>query len=253
LSTAIGNGMRQKATATVAYTDGAAKGNPGPGGWGVVIVAPDGQVSEFGGGAAHTTNNQMELTAAIEALRRIPAAAGLIVVYTDSTYLIRGITEWLGRWRRRGWKTATGTAVLNREYWEELDGVLSAHTGPVSWRHVPGHAGVAGNERADAIATAVARGRRPHLYRGPVEGSALAGHAEPATSPSSRPERASGKRTGAAYSYLSVVDGKPMRHATWAECERRVKGRSGARFKKAVSASDEALILRGWGFSLEDV
>ncbi len=245
--------MHPHATATVAYTDGAAKGNPGPGGWGVVIVAPDGNVAEIGGGAAHTTNNQMELTAAIEALRHIPDAAGAIVIYTDSTYLIRGITEWLSRWRRRDWKTATGKPVLNRGYWEELDRLLSAHTGPVAWRHVPGHAGIAGNERADSIANAFAVGRRPHLYRGPVEGSVLAGQSEPVAHVPDRPERAPKKRTGAAYSYLSVVEGKPMRHATWAECERRVKGRSGARFKKALSASDEAAILRGWGFGPDEL
>src|SRR5213593_4355624 len=93
---------------TVVFADGAAKGNPGPGGWGAIVVTPDGQVTELGGGTRHTTNNRMELTAAIEVLRHVGAAAGPLAVHTDSAYVIRGIQEWIHGWRRRGWRTAAG-------------------------------------------------------------------------------------------------------------------------------------------------
>src|SRR5579871_6174978 len=104
----------------VVFTDGAAKGNPGPGGWAAVIVVPKGRVIELGGGASTATNNQMELTGAISALERLADTRGPIAIYTDSTYLIKGIREWIWAWRRRGWKTAEGADVLNRDLWERL-------------------------------------------------------------------------------------------------------------------------------------
>src|SRR5947207_13350380 len=101
-------------TPIVVFADGAAKGNPGPGGWGAIVVTPEGRVTELGGGAGHTTNNRMELTATIEALRYIGTLAGPVAVHTDSTYVIRGIQQWIHGWRRRGWRTAGGGQVLNR-------------------------------------------------------------------------------------------------------------------------------------------
>src|SRR5438270_819970 len=112
----------------LAYTDGACIGNPGPGGWAALVASPEG-VRELSGGAPETTNNRMELTAVIEALRAVPAEAGVRVV-TDSQYVMNGITRWLAGWRKRGWRTATGSAVLNRDLWE----ALAALVGPrVSW------------------------------------------------------------------------------------------------------------------------
>jgi ribonuclease HI len=240
----------------VVFADGAAKGNPGPGGWGAVIVTGDGHVTELGGGAPHTTNNKMELTAVIEALRRLRGTAGPVAAYTDSTYVIRGITQWIKGWRRRGWKTAEGTPVLNREYWEALSELVSGRgpAGRIAWHYVRGHTGVPGNERVDAIADQFATSRRVDLYDGPLLKYPIAVLDLPddTTLPERTPGRPSSKGK-AAYSYLSVVDGKPMRHATWLECERRVKGRSGARFKKAMSAADEAAILRAWGFAPGDL
>jgi ribonuclease HI len=241
----------------VVFTDGAAKGNPGPGGWGVVIVTPEGRVSELGGGAAHTTNNRMELTAPIEALRHLQDTPGAVALYADSTYVIRGIREWIWAWRRRGWKTAEGNDVLNRELWERLSQLVQARGAKnVEWHYVRGHVGIAGNERADEIANAFALRDNPGLYDGPLKGYPLPLLDIP--DDTSLPQRSSStssgaKRTAAPYSYLSVVDGVPMRHATWPECERRVKGRSGARFKKAMSADDEAAILRAWGFDPNSV
>jgi ribonuclease HI len=234
----------------VVFCDGAAKGNPGPGGWGVVIATPDGRVIEKGGAAAHTTNNKMELTAAIQALRAIEQVEGKVAMYTDSTYVIKGLSEWIWGWRRRGWKTATGTDVLNQDLWQALDALVSERgKGGVAWHYVRGHSGIPGNERVDAIADGLARGSAIALYDGPLVGYEVPIFDLPDdTSVPKRRDAAAGGRSakGTAYSYLSLVDGTAMRHATWAECERRVKGRSGARFKKAMDKADEASILRDW-------
>ena len=237
----------------VVFTDGASKRNPGPGGWGVVIVTPDGHVTELGGGAALTTNNKMELTGAIEALTHIADVDGPLAVYTDSTYVIQGIESWVHNWKRRGWKTATGGEVMNRELWEALSSLTAARGAEVDCVALRARAlGIPGNERVDEIADAFAVQGRATLYDGP-----LAAYGVPIldipddTSVPARSKPAgggSGRSKGPAYSYLSVVDGKPMRHSTWADCERRVKGRSGARFKKATSDVDQAAILRTWGF-----
>lgn len=232
----------------VVFSDGATKGNPGPGGWGSVIVTPDGQVTELGGGAAHTTNNKMELTGAISALAHLRDVPGSLAVYTDSTYVIKGIREWIWAWRRRGWKTAEGGEVQNRDLWEQMHALVEARgRAAIDWHYVRGHVGTPGNERVDEIADAFARQTRVTLYRGALAGYPLAILDVP--DDTSVPERTKGsvrRETSAPFSYLSVVDGTPMRHATWADCERRVKGRSGALFKKATSAADEVAILRQW-------
>ena len=130
------------------YTDGACRGNPGPGGWGAVLLY-GGHRREISGASARTTNNRMELTAAIRALEALtrPSAVDL---YTDSTYLKDGITRWLPNWKARGWRTAAKAPVKNRDLWEALDALTGRHD--VTWHWVRGHAGNAENERADAIA-----------------------------------------------------------------------------------------------------
>jgi ribonuclease HI len=239
---------------TVVFADGAAKGNPGPGGWGAIVVTPAGHVTELGGGARHTTNNRMELTAAIEALRHVGASAGPVALHTDSTYVIRGIREWIHGWRRRGWRTAGGGDVLNRDLWERLAAV-ERQTGTVTWHFVAGHRGIPGNERADEIADAFAAGRRPTLYHGSLirYGIAVLDIPDDTRLPVRAPGAPAGARRAAPHSYLSLVDGRPARHATWADCERRVKGRSGARYRKARTPAEEDAILRSWGFSPDDV
>ena len=236
----------------IVFTDGAAKGNPGPGGWGVIVVTPDRHVTELGGGSPHTTNNRMELSGAIAALQHVANQAGPVAIYSDSTYVIQGITQWVWGWRKRGWKTSQGGDVLNRDLWEQLSSLIGARAkGEVDWRWVRGHVGTPGNERADEISVAFALRQSPDLYDGPLDGYALPILQLPDdTALPKRPAGASASGTkskAAAHSYLSVVDGVPMRHVTWAECEGRVKGQSGARFKKALSAADETAILRGWG------
>jgi ribonuclease HI len=231
----------------IIFSDGATKGNPGPGGWGAIIVSPDCEVRELGGGVAHTTNNRMELTGAIEALDALRDVDAPVDAYTDSTYVIKGIREWIWAWRRRGWKTAEGGDVLNRDLWKQMSAIVAARgTGNVTWHYVRGHVGTPGNERVDTIADSHARKVPVGLYAGPLTGYGVDVFAVP--DDTSTPARSNGPRKAKtiAHSYLSVVDGTPMRHATWTECERRVKGRSGAKFKKAVSPADEVAILRAW-------
>jgi ribonuclease HI len=130
------------------YTDGACKGNPGPGGWGAIVRTPQGERELFGGDA-QTTNNRMELTAVIRALETLPPQSEA-AVYTDSQYVQKGISEWLRDWKRRGWRTADKKPVKNVDLWRELDRLAAAHR--VAWHWVKGHAGHPENERADALA-----------------------------------------------------------------------------------------------------
>lgn len=237
----------------VVFCDGASKGNPGPGGWGAIVATTDGQVVELGGAAASTTNNKMELTGAIEALACVEAIEGRVEMYTDSTYVIKGIREWIWGWLRRGWKTAEGGDVLNRDLWEQLHALVSARgKATISWHYVRGHVGIPGNERVDAIADGLARGQRIELYRGPLDAYPVDILDLPDdTDVPARTSASTGARKTktVAHSYLSLVNGQPMRHASWSECERRVKGVSGARFKKSTSPADEQAILRDWGVS----
>ena len=136
------------------FTDGACSGNPGPGGWGAILRA-GAREKELWGGAPETTNNRMELSAVIYALRALKRAAR-VDLYTDSQYVQKGITQWLDGWKRRGWKTAAGDAVKNRDLWQALEAAAAAHAHELRWRWVKGHAGHAQNERADALARAAA-------------------------------------------------------------------------------------------------
>ena len=138
-----------------AYTDGACSGNPGPGGWGVLMQARDGAAvikeKTLQGGEAHTTNNRMELMAAIAALEALTKPSDLTIV-TDSAYVKNGVTEWIFTWKRKNWRTAGGSAVKNVDLWQRLDAAQTTHR--VTWKWIKGHAGHAENERADALARA---------------------------------------------------------------------------------------------------
>ncbi len=138
-----------------AYTDGACSGNPGPGGWGVLLVAA-GKEKELCGGEPATTNNRMELTAAIEALAAVKAA-DTVRIHTDSTYVRDGITQWIDRWKKNGWRTAARKPVKNEDLWRLLDDTRQRHS--VEWHWVRGHNGHPENERADALARL---GMTPH-------------------------------------------------------------------------------------------
>lgn len=163
------------------HTDGSSRGNPGPGGWGAVLIydkndqAPmtnDQWVSEIGGREDHTTNNRMELTAAIRSLEFVSQAneANKLEsyearIFTDSEYVMKGMTEWIEGWQKRGWKTAAKKPVLNQDLWQEL---LAASAGKsIEWKYVAGHSGHVQNDRCDEIATSFADGVDPNLYDGP--------------------------------------------------------------------------------------
>ncbi len=143
-------------TKVVIYTDGACRGNPGPGGWGAVLLSGR-HAKELWGGETLTTNNRMELTAAIEALNALKKPCQ-VTLHTDSKYVLQGLTEWLPGWKARGWLTADKKPVKNDDLWRLLDEARRRHE--VQWRWVKGHAGDAGNERADLLAN---RGIDEHL------------------------------------------------------------------------------------------
>lgn len=132
----------------VIYTDGACRGNPGPGGWGALLVY-NGSEKELFGGEPQTTNNRMELKAAIEALKALTRPCSL-TLYTDSKYVQNGIQQWIKGWKAKGWKTAAKKPVKNVDLWKELDEQVGKHD--ISWQWVKGHAGIEGNERADQLA-----------------------------------------------------------------------------------------------------
>lgn len=229
------------------YTDGACRGNPGRGGWGVRALYPDGCVVERGGSAWKTTNNRMELKAVIEALKLVVEMEKVVVV-TDSEYVRRGITQWVEGWKKRGWTTVTGKPVKNRDLWQELCGLLRPG---VNWEYVPGHSGQPDNERCDRIACAFADGRAIELSDGadvadvnPSDfcGVVLGGGGK------KRKKRKKRKTAKGGY-YLSLVGGRLQRHETWPDCEARVKGVSGALFKKCADREEQAEIVSGWGLN----
>jgi ribonuclease HI len=137
-----------KKESVVIYTDGACSGNPGPGGWGSVLLYR-GHRRELSGGEAETTNNRMEMMAVIQALETLSRPCD-IVLHTDSTYVMKGMTEWLEQWKNRGWRTASKAPVKNVELWQRLEKSIERHN--VEWRWVKGHSGVPENERADELA-----------------------------------------------------------------------------------------------------
>jgi ribonuclease HI len=144
----------------IIHTDGACSGNPGPGGWGVILEF-NGRTKELSGGVPDTTNNRMELTAAIEALRALKSPC-IVEIHTDSEYLQNGITKWIHGWRRNGWKTAARKPVKNADLWQALAELIAKHQ--VSWHWVRGHSGHDLNERADELAR---EGMAPYLKRKP--------------------------------------------------------------------------------------
>jgi len=216
------------------YTDGACSGNPGPGGWGAIILFDGGKFFEIGGRLNPTTNNQMEILAAKEAIDSLsPDSDWEIEVYTDSMFVINGITKWVHGWVKNGWKTKEGADVSNKKFWLELlattkrKGLKRIH-----WNHVKGHAGNLLNERADEIAVGFSKTENfsIELKKGHLNLSALS-NAKPFSSPK----------------YISYVSGLFKVHDTWGECEQAVKGRAGAKFKKVKSDSELEKVKKSWG------
>lgn len=258
----------------IAYTDGASRGNPGRGGFGSIVIYPDtkGQVyvDELGGYEHPTTNNRMELGAILAAFEHfidyydrtaIDAIVGVgkvlpMFVYTDSSYALKGINEWMDGWKRNNWITSTKEPVKNADIWQKIDRALSqikTNGVRVEWVLLPGHAGVAGNERADEIATGYADKKEmftTELYKGLATKYQYPDLLIPPTPHEIKSAKAdkdkNGKKSSSTpgYSYVSLVDGVIYVDKTWGECEKRVKGVSGVKFKKATSAADEEFIKK---------
>lgn len=228
----------------IIFTDGASKGNPGPGGWGA-LVATETTVRELGGREQKTTNNRMELRATLEALL-LAATLGRIPIalHTDSSYVINGATKWVHGWKARGWTTVQKGKVLNRDLWEALLDAIEKCSGEIEWKYVGGHVGIAGNERVDSIASDFAEEKKVVLYDGARAGYEIdftnVAHDESKQKAKSASSSRSKLR---AYSYVSIVGGVVVVHKTWAECLARVQGKK-ARFKKAISAAEEAAIKK---------
>ena len=180
----------------VIYTDGACRGNPGPGGWGALLRSGNHEKA-LSGGESPTTNNRMELTGAIMALEALRERCA-VTLHTDSKYVMQGLTEWLPGWKQRGWKTADKKPVKNQDLWQRLDAAAAAHE--VSWRWVKGHAGDPGNEAADQLANrgleaALGEHRSPPPpapgHGGPGRGTIKEAAAAPGTASPARQERKS--------------------------------------------------------------
>lgn len=222
------------------YCDGSSIGNPGPGGWGAV-VADGARARELGGYEKETTNNRMELTAAIESLRILKQSKN-VTLHTDSSYVINGITKWVRGWQKNGWLTKEKKDVVNRDLWETLATLVEKHD--VLWKHVRGHSGVQLNERVDMIANGFARKEHVELFYGSLTKYKTVLASMPKARVVSKSK--SKAKTGPAYSYVSVLDGKVVTHKTWTECEKRVKGKP-AKFKKVFSKEEEIALIKDWG------
>lgn len=257
----------------IVFTDGSSRGNPGPGGYGVVTIYPNANgemcVDELGGREDSTTNNKMELQAVIEAIKNfigyysdLELQQYTFSFYVDSKYVLQGATAWIFGWKKNNWITAGKEEVKNRDQWQELDELLNGRKLKTKWNLIEGHAGVFGNERCDVIATAFAddkdAAKNFKLFTGSLAAyqamdiganilnlDAVNQAAKDRLKASKKARNGSGNGSGAstsnaaAYSYVSMVDGDIQTHATWKECEARVKGKSGAKFKKSFSKEDE--------------
>lgn len=217
---------------TICFTDGASRGNPGPAGWGF-ILATDDAVVEKGGFIKEGTNNQAELTAVCEALELAKEKdITELFLYTDSAHIRQGADSWLERWQRDGWETKGGKPIKNKQLWQRLSKLQSGLN--VTYEQVRAHAGIPANERADDIATAFADGTDSKLFSGPRDEYET--NLEPSV-----------EYIENAPVYLSLVDGEVAQHETWSECQSRVKGVPGAKFKKIHTISQREGLLSEWG------
>jgi ribonuclease HI len=225
---------------TEIYTDGASRGNPGPGGWAAIIIEAN-HVAEIAGRMDGATNNQMELTAVIEGLsfakkQKIP---GNIQLHADSMYVLNGLSSWLDGWVKKGWMTMAKKPVENRGLWEQLLELRDYFRKNLELVKVVGHSGHEYNDRCDELAVAVALNKSPELFSGTLTQYKAYLAANPPKS-MKKPEKKSSKE---AYSYVSLVDGNVHVDKTWAACEKRVKGKP-AKYQKVFSKDEETDLIQ---------
>ena len=261
-----------KSNSIIIYTDGSSLGNPGPGGYGCVIVFTEKElVVELGAYENATTNNKMELTAILTALEYLKknniSSDAEIVIHTDSSYAINGITKWIFGWQKNNWITSTKTPVLNEELWKQLIS-LKNYFKSLSFEHVRGHSGIWGNERCDMIATSFASKSKIDLFHGKLsqyddrilstkrrvsrphpnpllKGDGIIQVSSTPKSSSSEKEKY-GKGSGKAYSYVALVNGKIQTFKDWESCKAVVHGRS-SKYKKVFSEQEEQVLKKEWG------
>lgn len=228
------------------YTDGASRGNPGPGGWGAVILV-DGYAMEIAGNAKNATNNQMELEAVLQVLSDSAARAhkGSVVVYSDSAYVVNGLNSWVWGWEKKGWITSLKTPVENKPVWQKLLELLKEYGDRLSIEKVKGHGGELYNERCDELAVAAALGKKETHFKGSQKDYDLFLKEIGTTAKKATPKKKK-KETGPAYSYVSMVNGKVYADKTWKECEARVKGKKGAKYQKVFSKAEETSLIQDY-------
>lgn len=236
------------------YCDGACSGNPGPGGWGSIVIESNQHVIELGDGDRATTNNRMEMSAVLAALGYCVEnykkdELAKIQIFTDSVYVIRGMTQWIFGWKKRGWKNAENQDVSNQDIWEELDLVVQAVKSKLNceleWNFVKGHSGIAGNERCDEIAVAFSKNEYIDLFNGSAKDYIFDVSVLPTKRDLPEMKKNNSSASKAAW-YLSYVNGVLTKHNTWKECEAVVKGRP-AKFKKVSSEEEEMAVKKSWG------
>ncbi len=234
----------------IIYTDGGCLGNPGPGGWGAIVSDGLGNLEELGGFESATTNNRMEMTAVLEALASLSKNNKEVELFSDSKYVLQGISEWRFGWQKRGWTNSQGGEVQNKDIWlpmcRVVDGLLAQGVN-IKWNYVPGHQGIPGNERVDQIAQSFAKKEEVHLYMGEALAYPIDITPPP---PELRKKSASKKKSTSSkkpMGYCSYVNGDYHLDKTWKACEARVKGRKGAKFKKVFSHAEADDLKVKWG------
>ena len=226
------------------FTDGSSRGNPGLGGYGAIVCYKNEKgkmVRELGGFEKSTTNNRMEMTAVIEALVFAKeSGADEILLFTDSEYVKKGATEWAYGWASNNWKTKANMPILNQDLWQKM--LVLVGSLDVTFKVIPGHFGIAGNERCDVIATSFADSKPTPLFNGAFDDYKVSLEVDVSHGSLSQPKVMRSK-SAKAYSYVSEVGGEVRVHKTWADCESRVKGKRGARYRKALSKNEELSLI----------
>lgn len=234
----------------IIYTDGASRGNPGPGGWGAVVLV-DGMAMELSGASKKATNNQMELEAVISTLSDSGAMAhnGPVIVHSDSAYVVNGLSSWVYGWEKKGWITSTKTPVENKAMWQKALVLLKHYGSRLEIAKVSGHAGDLYNERCDELAVAAALGKKEKHFQGSQKDYDLFLQSIGTTAKKAAPKKKKTKDAGPAYSYVSLVNGKVYADKTWAACEKRVNGTKGAKYKKVFSKAEETGLIQDYTLS----
>lgn len=227
----------------VIYTDGASRGNPGPGGWGAIVFA-GGYAMEIAGGVKRATNNQMELEAVLQVLsdNATKGSKENIIVYSDSAYVVNGLNSWIYGWSKNGWITKQKSPVENKEIWMKLLELLKYYGNRLELKKISGHSGELYNERCDELAVDAALGKKQNLFKGKIADYdkylEIIGTTAKKQSASQRTKK---KKSSSekAFSYVSMVGGKVHVDKSWLDCEKRVKGKKGAKYKKVFSKGEE--------------